>query len=60
MTRGFHEGLGAFLLHAGEANVQPGRQADATMSGAKIHLGINSHFRWQRDLLFAGDQLDRR
>ena len=27
---------------------------------AKIHLGVNSHFRRKRYFLFAGDQLERR
>jgi len=52
VTRGFHQGLGRFLIHPRQADVQPGPKAVAAMRQPKIDLGIDSHFRWKRYLLF--------
>jgi hypothetical protein len=59
-VRGVHESLGGLAVHARQTDVEASREAEDAMRRSQVDLGVNGHVSRQRDLLFAGDELDRR
>jgi hypothetical protein len=60
VTRGVYQRLGGCRVHARQDHRQSSRQVVDASHQAKIDLGVNRCFRRKRDLLLAGNQLDRR
>src|SRR5262249_18785219 len=54
LARGFHQRLGGLLIHAGEADIQPGCQTVNALRQAKVDLGIDRNIIGQRDPLLPG------
>jgi hypothetical protein len=60
LVRSIHEGFGRLVFRPGQADIETGGEAENAVRRAEINLGVDGRVSRERDLHYAGHDLDSR